>query len=69
MNNVSGFDHYSALEGYPAPGTTWANEMNLRMNHAQVQDQSHDLLTCSPVCYHYAATAPVCIIEPKYKKP
>ena len=32
MNSVQG--HNSALEGYTAPETTWANEMNFIMNHA-----------------------------------
>ena len=31
MNDVSG--HNSTLLGYTVSGTTWANEMNLVMNH------------------------------------
>ena len=31
-------------------------EMNLVWNMPQVQDRSHDLLTCSPACYNCAMT-------------
>ena len=32
MNGVLGHD--SALQSYNGPGITWANEMNIDMNHA-----------------------------------
>ena len=45
INGVLGQD--STLECYTRLGTIQANEINFGMNHASVQDQSLDLLTCS----------------------
>ena len=49
MNAVLGHD--TALSGYTEPGTTWANEMSIVMNHVLLQDRSLHLLTSSPARY------------------
>ena len=50
----------SAMWGYTGPRTTWPNKMNLVSIYIllQAQDQSLNLLTCSPACYHCDMAAP-----------
>ena len=52
MNGVLG--HNTVLQVFSRPQwkKTHANEMAFGMNHAPVQDQLLDLLTCKPECYH-----------------
>ena len=45
--------------GYTGPGATLANEMNSWWNMPQVQDQSVDLLTCSPQHYTTVSWLPL----------
>ena len=55
MNGVSGLN--SALYGITAPVIIWT-DMCFGVIMTQVQDQSLNLLTCSPVCYHCAMATP-----------
>ena len=41
--------HLCAPKAKLGQGTTWANEMKVRMKHAPEQDQTLDLLVCSQV--------------------
>ena len=52
--------HESALQGYTGPGTTWANEINLGLNHVPGAGSITwpvDL-TCSLAHYHCTTAAP-----------
>ena len=51
-------DHDSAIQGYTQPGTTWANEMNIVMNHAPGAGSIARLV------YQQSSTIPLCYGDP-----
>ena len=55
MNNVLG--HNSTPLYWT--GAIWANKMNFSMNHASGAGLITELLTSSPMQYHYATAVPI----------